>query len=155
MSEANEEEASAYEFSFGGRWLGERQLRPEKYLMSKRRCLPVFKENSRVPVVLSRVSPIEISAISLGLYVFARGELTKTAKRHETIHYLQWRELGFLGFILLYPLFWLVNLVRYRDGALAYLESPFEREAYGHEDESGYLATRRPYAWVKYIITAL
>ena len=48
-----------------------------------------------------------------------------------------------------------MNLVRYRDGALAYQEIPFEREAYGHEDESGYLASRKSYAWLKYIITAL
>ena len=117
----------------------------------KRKCFPVFKENSRVPVVLSKVSPINIGAISLGLFVFARGEMTKTTKRHETIHYLQWRELGFIGFILLYPLFWLVGLVRYRDGARAYMESPFEREAYGHEADKGYLATRKAYAWVKHI----
>ena len=116
-----------------------------------RRCFPIFKENSRVPVVLSKVSPINIGAISLGLFVFARNELTKTTKRHETIHYLQWRELGFLGFMLLYPLFYFVNLVRYRDGAKAYREIPFEREAYGHEDEDGYLVSRKAYAWLKYI----
>ena len=65
--------------------------------MSSRRRFPVFKENSRVPVVLSRVSPINIGAISLGLYVFARGTMSETTKRHETIHYLQWCELGLFG----------------------------------------------------------
>ena len=116
-----------------------------------RRCFPVFRENSRVPVLLSKVSPISIGAISLGLFVFARGEMTKTTKRHETIHYLQWRELGFLGFLLLYPLFWLVNLAKYRSGSVAYREIPFEREAYKHESDRGYLANRRAYAWLKYL----
>jgi len=120
----------------------------------KRRCFPVFKENSRVPVLLSKVSPIEIGAISLALFVFARGEMTKTTKRHETIHYLQWLELGFIGFLLLYPTFWLINLIRYRDGARAYQEIPFEREAYGHEEEAGYLATRKRYAWLKYVTSS-
>lgn len=119
--------------------------------MSKRRCFPIFKENSRVPVILSRVSPINIGAISIGLFVFARGSMTKTTKRHETIHYLQWRELGFLGFLVLYPLFWLISLAQCKDGAKAYREIPFEREAYGHEDDRGYLASRKPYAWLKYV----
>tara|TARA_R100000005_G_C4876387_1_gene130210 strand:+ start:117 stop:491 length:375 start_codon:yes stop_codon:yes gene_type:complete len=124
--------------------------------MSRRtkRCFPVFRENSRVPVILSKVSPIEIGAISLGLFVFARGKLTKITKRHEIIHYLQWRELGFIGFLLLYPTFWLINMIRYRDGDKAYQEIPFEREAYGHEKDRGYLATRKPYAWIKYIRNA-
>ena len=120
--------------------------------MSDSRRFPVFKENSRVPVVLSRVSPINIGAISLGLYVFARSTMSETTKRHETIHYLQWCELGFLGFLLLYPLFWFVNLIRYRDGAKAYRRIPFEREAYGHEDEEGYLESRKLYSWVKYVL---
>lgn len=119
--------------------------------MSRRRCFPIFRENSRVPVVLSKVSPINIGAISLGLFVFSRGKMTKTTKRHETIHYLQWRELGFLGFLILYPLSWLINLVRYRDGDKAYREIPFEREAYSREDESGYLVSRKAYAWLKYV----
>ncbi len=48
-------------------------------------------------------------------------------------------------------MFWLINLIRYRDGDKAYREIPFEREAYGHEEEGGYLATRKRYAWLKYI----
>ena len=120
----------------------------------RRRCFPVLKENSRIPALLSKISPINIDAISLGLFVFARGTMTKTTKRHETIHYLQWCELGFLGFLVLYPLFWLIRLVQYRDGATAYLEIPFEREAYGHEGDSGYLSSRRSYAWLKYVRTS-
>jgi hypothetical protein len=93
-------------------------------------------------------------SISLALFVFARGEMSKTTKRHETIHYLQWVELGFIGFLLLYPSFWLINFVRYRDGDRAYREIPFEREAYGHEEEGGYLATRKRYAWLKYVTSS-
>jgi len=122
---------------------------------NKRRCLPILQENSRIPAILSKISPIEIGAISLGLFVFSCGLMSKSTKKHEIIHYLQWKELGFVGFLLLYPLFWLINLVRYRDGAKAYVEIPFEREAYRHEGDVGYLFTRKPYAWVKYVTSSL
>ena len=44
--------------------------------------LPIIIENSKVPVWLSKVSPIEIGAISLGIAVFARGELFEHQIRH-------------------------------------------------------------------------
>lgn len=112
---------------------------------------PILKENSKVPVFLSRFSPIEIGAISLGLFVFSRGVMSSETKRHETIHYKQWLELGFVGFLILYPLFWLVLRIKYRSGKKAYVRNPFEREAYTNESDENYLLTRSPYAWVKYI----
>ena len=112
---------------------------------------PILKENSKVPVFLSRFSPIEIGAISLGLFVFSRGVMSNETKRHETIHYKQWLELGFVGFLILYPLFWLVLRIKYRSGKKAYVRNPLEREAYKNEADGNYLLTRKPYAWVKYI----
>ena len=112
---------------------------------------PIFKEHSKIPALLSKVSPIEIGAISLGLFVFARAKLSETTKLHETIHYKQWLELGFVGFLILYPLFWLVLRIKYRSGKKAYVRNPFEREAYRNEADEDYLINRRPYAWVKYI----
>jgi len=90
------------------------------------RRFPIFVEESRLPVWLSRLSPIEIGAISLGLFVFARGKLSEQTKRHEAIHYCQWRELGFIFFPLLYGLYYLRGYWRFRDGENAYLDNPFE-----------------------------
>ena len=112
---------------------------------------PIFVENSRLPVILSKVSPIDIWAISLGLFVFCRGEMSDVTKNHETIHFRQWVELLFIGFLILYPLFWIVGLIKYRDGAMAYMNIPFEIEAYQHDQDLDYLNNRKLYSWVKYV----
>ena len=112
---------------------------------------PIFVENSKVPVVLSKLSPIDIWAISLGLFVFCRGEMSEETKNHETIHYRQWVELLFIGFLILYPLFWIVGLIKYRNGAYAYRMIPFEQEAYENDQNLDYLDNRKLYSWVKYV----
>ena len=63
---------------------------------------PFFFENSKVPVWLSKLAPIEINAITLGPLVFSRGEISEKTKRHETIHYQQYIELLFIGFLVIY-----------------------------------------------------
>jgi len=113
--------------------------------------LPIIIENSKVPVWLSKVSPIEIGAISLGIAVFARDELLEHEVRHETIHYYQWRELGFVLFPLLYGFFHVHNRFLGMSGEEAYYENPFEREAYIREGDEGYLAKRPHYAWLHFV----
>jgi len=114
---------------------------------------PKYIENSKVPVWLSYLSPIDIWAISLGPFVCCRGALDDKPKRHETIHYQQQLELLFVGQWLLYVLFWLWNLVLYRNGAIAYMNNPFELEAYANDDNEDYLLTRKRYAWVKHVFS--
>ena len=53
--------------------------------MDMKKWKPMFFEHSFVPKLLSRVSPIDIWAISLCGLVFCRGELSPQVKRHETI----------------------------------------------------------------------
>ena len=110
---------------------------------------PIFIENSKVPVWLSKLAPINIWAISFGFWVWCRGELSESTRQHETIHYQQQLELLFVGQWILYGLFHLIGLVRYKDGAQAYRENPFEREAYANEDHSYYLFNRKRYCWWK------
>ena len=79
------------------------RIQPTAILLKSRETrvknfFPIFVENSRLPVVLSKLSPINIWAISLGLFVFCRGELSAVTKNHETIHFRQWVELLFVGF---------------------------------------------------------
>ena len=112
---------------------------------------PWVFENSKIPVWLSKISPIEIWALSFACFVFCRGELSKTTLRHETIHYHQQIELLFVGQWLLYGMFWLIGLVKYRSGSIAYRESPFEREAYNNEKKYTYLEKRPLWNWVHYI----
>ena len=62
---------------------------------------------------------------------------------HERIHTAQMRELLFIPFYILYLIEWLVLLIRLRDTHKAYMNISFEREAYVHGHDLGYL-DRRP-----------
>lgn len=112
---------------------------------------PIFIENSVVPKILSYFSPINIAAISLGIFVFCRGECSPVLKRHESIHFQQQIELLFVGFYLLYISFWLIALAKHKKGDQAYHEIPFEREARYNQYSSDYLSTRKRYSWVRYV----
>lgn len=67
---------------------------------------------------------------------------------HEKIHTAQMRELGYIGFYLLYFLEWVCRLVV--APATAYRGISFEREAYDHQYNYDYLKTRKRFAqWRK------
>ena len=108
---------------------------------------PIFVENSKIPVWLSYVSPITIGAITMGFIVFSRGEMSEQTKRHETIHFQQFLEMGFVGFLLLYLFYWLRNLGKGMSGSQAYYEIPFEKEAYENDANTEYLTYRKRYSW--------
>ena len=110
---------------------------------------PKFIENSKIPVWLSYLSPIDIGAITLGPIGIRRGEMSETTKRHETIHFQQYLELAFVGFLVLYPLCWIINLLRGQRGSEAYYNIPFEKEAYANQDHPYYLISRKRYCWWK------
>lgn len=110
---------------------------------------PKFIENSKIPVWLSYISPINISAVTLGPVVISRGQMSETIKRHETIHFQQYLETLFIGFLILYPLYWVINVCRGQSGSDAYYNIPFEIEAYANQDSTDYLLNRKRYTWIK------
>ena len=116
--------------------------------MSIKKWKPIFIENSKIPVWLSKLAPIDIGAISLGFWVWSRGEMDDRVRQHETIHFQQQLELLFVGQWILYGMYYLKGLIRYRDGATAYRENPFEREAYKNESVENYLESRKRYSWI-------
>ena len=118
--------------------------------MNLRNSIPWFIENSKIPVWMSYMSPITIHAITLGPLVLSAGEMSDGTKRHETIHWQQYIELGIVGFIILYFAYWFIGLVKYRNGAKAYMSIPFEQEAYGNHDDEVYLLNRKRYHWRNY-----
>lgn len=71
---------------------------------------------------------------------------------HEKIHIKQSLWLGVVLFMPLYLLNFLVNLLVYRNAEKAYYNVCFEREAYDNDQNLDYLETRKPYAWVKYVL---
>ena len=109
---------------------------------------PIFVENSIVPVILSKIAPIEISAITLGFVVFSRGALTPRTKTHETIHFQQFLETLFIPFVLLYFYDYVKNYIIFRDGKLAYFNIRAEQEAYVNDVNLAYLNQRKRYRWL-------
>lgn len=67
---------------------------------------------------------------------------------HELIHFKQQLELLILPFYVLYLLFFLWNLITYGNARTAYLNIPFEKEAYTHENNPNYFTSRKPFAWL-------
>tara|TARA_B100000287_G_C20263249_1_gene634896 strand:- start:67 stop:429 length:363 start_codon:yes stop_codon:yes gene_type:complete len=120
--------------------------------MNLRLSKPIFIENSKIPVWLSYLSPIDIGAITLGPFVISRGLMSETTKNHETIHWQQYIETAIIGFLLLYLFYWLIGLIKYRDGRVAYYQIPFEQEAYKHEDNPYYVICRKRWGWRKFKI---
>jgi len=79
--------------------------------------------------------------------------ITSTLINHELIHSRQQKEMLVIFFFLWYGLEFIVRLVQYRDYKKAYRNISFEREAYDNEANTGYLNSRRCFAWIHYIKT--
>ena len=110
---------------------------------------PIYVENSRIIVWLSYLAPIKIQAIALGVIVISRDEMSEVTKNHETIHFQQYLETLFLGFLILYFWDWFIGLMKYRDGQKAYLSIRAEQEAYKHQENLTYLSTdRKRWCWL-------
>lgn len=110
----------------------------------------IFFEDSRIPKVLSVISPIEITAITLGPFVFCSGKVSEITRNHENIHWQQYLELGIIGFIFLYFFYYFIGLLKYKNGKFAYSMIPFEQEAYLNHENLNYLETRTRYSWLNY-----
>jgi len=110
---------------------------------------PIYIENSKVPVWLSKFAPIEIGAITLFFLVFSRGTISEETKRHEYIHFQQMLETFLLGFIILYYWDYLKGYIKYNHGRIAYHSIRAEQEAYDNDHDENYLATRPRFSWIK------
>jgi len=111
---------------------------------------PIYIENSRILVWLIYLAPIKIQAITLGVIVISRDEMSEVTKNHETIHFQQYLETLFLGFLILYFWDWFIGLVKYRDGQKAYLSIRAEQEAYKNQENLEYLPTdRKRWRWLQ------
>lgn len=112
--------------------------------------LPLMFENSKIPVLLSKIAPIEINALSFFIFVFSRGEMDERVRRHETIHFKQQVEMLFVFQWIMYGYFHLSALISGLGGKEAYYCNPFELEAYDNDEKEDYLLERKPYAWIRY-----
>ena len=71
---------------------------------------------------------------------------------HEKIHLAQQKELWIIGFYLLYVYYWLRGKWTGEQSLIAYLNIPFEIEAYTNESNQHYLLDREKHSWRKYLV---
>lgn len=86
-------------------------------------------------------------AINLFGVIFAREEcrpITPYCINHERIHTAQMKELGYIGFYILYFLEWVYRLIFHTK--TAYRGISFEVEAYNHQHDYTYLKNRKRFA---------
>lgn len=113
--------------------------------------LPIILENSKLPIWLSYIAPIDVGAFSFFIIVASRGTMSERTKRHETIHYKQQLEMLFIFQWIMYGFYHLKGLLSGLSGDEAYYVNPFELEAYENDDNSNYLKERKSYAWLSYL----
>ena len=110
-------------------------------------------------VIYNNIIPFPaFDAINLFGVLFARKETEKFSNtqkwhdiiNHEEIHTAQMEETLYVGFYILYILFWLFRLLQTWSFEKAYFNISFEQEAYEFEKDFTYLERRQPYAWMSY-----
>lgn len=102
-----------------------------------------------------RFPPHGFVAINLFGILICRSEYGKISKyelNHERIHTRQIVELLGIFFYLFYFIEWLIRLIQYRSRIVAYYNISFEREAYCNDRNLDYLATRKRFAFIHYMI---
>ena len=69
---------------------------------------------------------------------------------HEKIHFRQQVEMLFIPHWILYGWYYFHLRLKCHNHSHAYLNNPFEREAYENESDPGYLVSRPTFAWRRY-----
>jgi hypothetical protein len=101
-------------------------------------------------IIFNKLIPFNgFAAINLFGILFVRTDvkIDSYILNHEKIHTAQMKELGYIFFYLIYVAEWIFRLFKFGN---AYCNISFEKEAYAHQDELGYLKVRKHYAmWKK------
>lgn len=111
-------------------------------------------------IIYNKVIPFKgFAAITILNMIFVRSEYKRLEYsswfeqmvNHESIHFEQEKELGFIFFYILYLLEWLIKLLFF--GRNSYRHISFEQEAYENEKDLDYLKSRKRYTWIKKIFS--
>jgi|TARA_R110000824_G_scaffold62352_5_gene165183 hypothetical protein len=110
---------------------------------------PIIIQNSKIPIYLSIF--INIGAITLFPFILSREEMSEVTINHEKIHIEQQRELLVVFFYILYIWYWLIARVKGMNNDDAYMNIPFEKEAYANQKDFKYIENRTKNSWKDYI----
>lgn len=106
-----------------------------------------------VPRFLKFFAGKGIVAMALFPFILVRDMKIKeneTTMNHERIHHRQQLELLIIFFYLIYGTYYLYYLMRGYTHFNAYMNIPFEREAYANEANTNYLKDRNFWEWMRY-----
>lgn len=111
-----------------------------------------FIDCSFMKIIYNNIIPFgKFDAINLFGVLFVKKSakpLSQEDINHEAIHTTQMKELGYIGFYLIYFFEWIYRLVT--PPITAYKDISFEIEAYANESNPNYLDSRKKYAqWRK------
>lgn len=94
---------------------------------------------------------IYVGAITLFPFIIVRSEYNNQITiNHEKIHIEQQKELLIVFFYVLYVYYWIKGKVKGLSNEAAYLQIPFEQEAYRKQYDSKYLEQRNTWDWIKF-----
>ena len=85
------------------------------------------------------------------LFVKNNAKVDDVTINHERIHSAQIKELLYIFFYLWYVIEWIIRLMQFRNGYMAYRNISFEREAYQNQEDMHYLKGRRFFNFLKYM----
>ena len=109
----------------------------------------IIIKNSKIPSFLSWF--INIRAITLYPFIIFADEPDIDTINHERIHILQQKELLVIFFYLLYSFYWIKNKLSGQSSLSAYLNIPFEREAYCKYNDPAYIINRKRFSWINFL----
>lgn len=105
-------------------------------------------------IIQSRIVPEGICVNLFGTFwVRDASWVDRYVVNHERIHTAQQREMLWLPFYVAYLVEWAVRIAIERNVERAYMRISFEREAYRHGHDLGYLPRRRHFSWLRYLFT--
>lgn len=105
-------------------------------------------------IVENNILPFKgYKAMTILKWIFVRKgvKLDERTINHETIHFKQEIELGFIFFYIWYIIEYLIKLLCTFDQKRAYRSISFEQEAYERQDNINWPTCRPRYYWTKFI----
>lgn len=105
--------------------------------------------NDFVPNICSKISGMNITAVTLFFWIFIRPEYADNSViiRHEKIHVEQYKETLLLGFFLFYFYDFVKNMIKERSWSVSYRNIRLEKEAYQYQNSEGYIKRRKKFSW--------
>lgn len=107
-------------------------------------------------IVRSKYFPLgnfaAMNVLGIWLFVKPKVRINDRMMNHELIHSAQYKELWYIGFLILYGLEYLIKLLIYFNFHKSYRNISFEREAYTNQDNMHYLKDRKSHSWINYVI---